>query len=194
MSVTGKAAVFLHVGTVPRLRNGPGRGEKQPAQTRRCWIFGSFMLIGVFSLPELRVRKQQPRLQEPSSTDPQNGTAACSCHCSQEPGVHLRYQRASPRVHVCTGVLQVPMAEFGLDGSPSPLNVGDATVPGEEAAGKAQWECGPAEDRLGPGSPITSGCETSVEASNTSLCSDGRAEMPRRSSIIKVGARACVRG
>uniref|UniRef100_A0A3B5KMK3 Phosphoinositide phospholipase C n=1 Tax=Takifugu rubripes TaxID=31033 RepID=A0A3B5KMK3_TAKRU len=86
------------------------------------------------------------------------------------------------------------MAEFGLDGSPSPLNVGDATVPGEEAAGETQCEvvngeCGPAEDRLGPGSPITSSCETSVEASNTSLCSDGSAEIPRRSSIIKDGSR-----
>lgn len=154
-------------------------------------MFGSFMLIGVFSLPELRVRKQQHRLQEPSSTEPHNGTAARSCHSSQQPGVHLRHkrarQRASPRVHVCTGVLQVPMAEFGLDGSPSSLN-----LPGEEAAaGRTQCEvlngeCGPVEDTLGPGSPITSGCQTSVETGNPSVCLGGRAEIPRRSSIIKV--------
>lgn len=122
----------------------------------------------------------------------------------QQPGVLLKSkrarQRASLRVHVCTGVLQVPMAEFGLDGSLSPVNLGDATMPSEEAAGRTPCEasvlngecaCVRAESVLASGSPITSGDQAGVETSSTSVCLEGRPEMPRRSSIIKVCV--CVR-
>lgn len=103
----------------------------------------------------------------------------------QQPGVRLKYKRARRRVHVCTGVLQAPMAEFGVDGSLFPVNLGDATMPSEEAA-VLNGECVPSEGTLASGSPITPGGQAGLGTSSTSVCLDGTSEMPRRSSIIKV--------
>lgn len=101
------------------------------------------------------------------------------------------------------------MAEFGEDGSLPPLNRGDTTVAGDEAAGKTHCEvsllngnCGISEDMVGSGSLIAPGCQAEVETANTSVGLDGKSEIPRRSSIIKVnvqclhqvihsGGRAC---
>lgn len=85
------------------------------------------------------------------------------------------------------------MAEFGEDGSLPPLNLGDTTVPSDEAAGKTHCEvsllngnCGISEDMVGSGSLIAPGCQAGVETANTSVGLDGKSEIPRRSSIIKV--------
>lgn len=81
------------------------------------------------------------------------------------------------------------MAEFGEDGSLPPLNLGDTTVPSDEAAGKTHCEvsvlngnCGISENMVGSGS------QAGVESANTSVGLDAKSEIPRRSSIIKVNS------
>lgn len=93
------------------------------------------------------------------------------------------------------------MAEFGEDGSLPPLNLGDTTVPSDEAAGKTQCEvsllngnCGISEDMVGSGSLIAPGCQAGVETANTSVGLEGKSEIPRRSSIIKVNIHIGVSG
>lgn len=90
-------------------------------------------------------------------------------------------------------MLEVPMAEFGQDGSLPPLNLGDTTVPSNEAAGKAHCEvsvlngdCGISENMVGSGSLVAPGSQAGVETANTSVGFDAKNELPRRSSIIKV--------
>lgn len=95
------------------------------------------------------------------------------------------------RVYAC--VLEVPMAEFGEDGSLPPPSLGDAAVPGDEAAGKPHCEvsvlngnCGIPENMVGSGAPVAPGSQAGPETANTPVGSDVRSEIPRRSSIIKV--------
>lgn len=95
------------------------------------------------------------------------------------------------RVYAC--VLEVPMAEFGEDGSLPPLNLGDTTVPSDEAAGKTHCEvsvlngnCGISENMVGSGSLVAPGSQAGAETANTSVGLDAKSEIPRRSSIIKV--------
>ncbi|KAA8591859.1 hypothetical protein FQN60_017233, partial [Etheostoma spectabile] len=87
---------------------------------------------------------------------------------------------------------QVPMAEFGDDGSLPPLNLGDTAVPSDEAAGKTHCEvsvlngdCGISENMVGSGSLVSPGSQARVETANTSVGFDAKSEIPRRSSIIK---------
>lgn len=91
------------------------------------------------------------------------------------------------------------MAEFGEDdggggGSP-PLHLGDPAVPGDEAAaaGKTHCEvsvlngdCGMSANAVGSGSLVSPGSQAGVDVANTSVGSDAKSEIPRRSSIIKV--------
>lgn len=90
-------------------------------------------------------------------------------------------------------VLEVPMAEFGKDGSLPPLSLEDTAVPSDEAAGKTHCEvsvlngdCGISENMVGSGSVVAPGSQAGVETANTSAGVDGKNEIPRRSSIIKV--------
>lgn len=92
------------------------------------------------------------------------------------------------------------MAEFGEDGSRlPPLNLGDTAVPSDEAAGKTHCEvsvlngdCGISENMVGSGSHVAPGSQAGVESANTSVVSDAKNEIPRRSSIIKVSLKVKV--
>ncbi|KAK5862091.1 hypothetical protein PBY51_017521 [Eleginops maclovinus] len=84
------------------------------------------------------------------------------------------------------------MAEFGEDGRLPPLNLEDTAVPSDEAAGKTHCEvsvlngdCGISENMVGSGSIVAPGNQAG-ETANTSVGLDGKSEIPRRSSIIKV--------
>ena len=97
-------------------------------------------------------------------------------------------------------VLEVPMAEFGEDGCLPPLNLEDTAVPSDEAAGKTHCEvsvlngdCGISENMVGSGSIVAPGNQTG-ESANTSVGLDGKSEIPRRSSIIKVNIEVKVSG
>ncbi len=97
------------------------------------------------------------------------------------------------RARVCVCMLEVPMAEFGEDGSLSPLNLGDTAVPSDEAAGKTHCEvsvlngdCGISENMVGSGSLVAPGSQAGLESANSSVGLDAKSEIPRRSSIIKV--------
>lgn len=143
------------------------------------------VLIGVFSFPCREAAA-------PAGAAPSTEHRAPQWHRRMQPsrqqrGVGVEYKRARRRVHVCTGVHRVPMAEFGLDRSLSPLNLGDASGAGEEEAAVVNGECA-----LASGSPRTAGGQAGVETSSTSVCPDGTSEMPRRSSIIKVCVGVCV--
>ena len=101
--------------------------------------------------------------------------------------------RERKRERVCVCVLEVPMAEFGEDGSLPPLNLGDTAVPGDEAAGKTHCEvsvlngdCGISEKMVGSRSLVSPGSQTEVENTNSPVGEDTKSEIPRRSSIIKV--------
>lgn len=92
------------------------------------------------------------------------------------------------------------MAEFGENGSLPPLNLGDTAVPSDEAAGKTHCEvsvlngdCGISDNNMvGSGSIVAPGSQTGVETGNTSVGLDGKSEIPRRSSIIKVNTQVSV--
>lgn len=90
-------------------------------------------------------------------------------------------------------MLEVPMAECGEDGSLPPLNLGDTAVPSDEDTGKTHCEvsvlngeCGMSENMVGSGSIVAPGNEAGVDTANTSVGLDGKSDLPRRSSIIKV--------
>lgn len=90
-------------------------------------------------------------------------------------------------------MLEVPMAEYGEDGSLPPLSLGDTAVPSDEATGKTHYEvsvlngeCGMSENMVGSGSIDAPGGQAGVETANTSVGLDAKSEIPRRSSIIKV--------
>lgn len=89
----------------------------------------------------------------------------------------------------CVCVLEVPMAEFAEDGSLPPLNPGDTAVPSDKAARQTHCEvsvlnggCGISDGMVGAG----------MDAANTPAGPDSRAEIPRRSSIIKVNTEVQV--
>lgn len=88
------------------------------------------------------------------------------------------------------------MAEFGEDGSLSQLNFGDRTMPSDDAAGRTHCEvsvlngsCGISESIAGSGSFMAPGSQVGVTTANTSVGLDAKAELPRRSSIIKVNMK-----
>lgn len=94
---------------------------------------------------------------------------------------------------LCECMLEVPMAEFGEDGSLPPANLEDTAVPSDEAAGKTHCEvsvlngdCGILENMVGSGSLVAPGSQAGVETANNSVGLDAKSEIPRRSSIIKV--------
>ncbi|AWP15657.1 putative inactive phospholipase C-like protein 2 [Scophthalmus maximus] len=77
------------------------------------------------------------------------------------------------------------MAEFGEDGSLPPSTLGDKA---HCEVSFANGDCGLSDNMVGSGSLVAPGGQAGVESANASVGPvDARSDIPRRSSIIKMG-------